>query len=457
MPPKLKRSKSLPSIPSIPSMPSLPKPWTDSPKRKAGKRIADMKDKVKKTGYNVFNTTYDKAKDITADLDVKAAKIKKGYDTNIKDFDGKTFLNKISGSDYFKRDFKNSDDKNPILKVIKFFETTLSDNKSILTKFTCKYINHVDTINKIPRTLLIYVSAFVIITELIIALISPVIQAIPAIGKPLDNLLKFFSLPKEIYYLVYGFLKFAVYVIILLSVIILIEKHSTCFNNPIIDLLYIFIVIILSILPFIYDLLSYIIHLAVLHGFYKYKCKRDADADENVIANKAVIIDYIKYVVLFIGLISFIYYFLRQYLTRGTMKLDEYQFIENLPLYMLLVPIFYIGIVTLTDFIENELSNVITFMMTQSDDDIPENTNCVTAPGSCENADESSITNLLKLIIYSVIAVVIIIIQKQDEVSEKFRDFIKSLGKTFTTNLSELVPTIKCTQSKNVIDCPVKV
>ena len=351
-------------------------------------------------------------------------------------FDDKTFLNKISGSDYFKQDKDN-----PILKVITFFEKTLNKNEFILDKFTSKYINHVDTFNKIPRTLLIFVSAFVIITELIIALISPVIQAIPAIGKPLDDLLKFFTLPKEIYYLVYGFVKFAVYVIILLSVIILIKDHSTCFNNKITDLLYIFIVIILSILPFIYDLLSYIIHLAILDGFYKYKCKRDADADENVIANKAVIIDYVKYVVLFFGFISFIYYFLRQYLTRGILPLE---FIEKLPLYMLLVPIFYIGIVTLTDFIENELSNVITFMMTHSDDDIPENTNCVTRPGSCENADESSITNLLKLIIYSVIAVVIIIIQKQDKVSEKFRDFVKSLGETFTENLSKLVPTVQC-------------
>lgn len=379
---------------------------------------------------------------------VKAAKIKKGYVANIKNFDGATFLNDISESKYLKQDKDN-----PILKLITFFETTLNKNEYILTKFTCKYINHVDTFNKIPRILLICVSAFVIITELIIALISPVIQAIPAIGKPLDNLLKFFSLPKEIYYLVYGFLKFAVYVIILLSVIIIIQEHSTCFKNSIFDLLYIFIVIILSILPFIYDLLSYIIHLAVLHGFYKYKCKRDADADENVIANKAVIIDYIKYVVLFIGFISFIYYFLRQYLTGGKMVLDEFKFIENLPLYMLLVPIFYIGIVTLTDFIENELSNVITFMMTQSDNDIPETTNCVTAPGSCENAEESSITNLLKLIIYSVIAVVIIIIQTKRKVSEKFRNFVDSLGGIFIKTLEKLKISIICAPSKRENKC----
>jgi hypothetical protein len=119
---------------------------------------------------------------------------------------------------------------------------------------------------------------------------------------------------------------------------------------------------------------------------------------------------------------------------------------------MLLVPIFYIGIVTLTDFIENELSNVITFMMTRTDDDIPENTNCVTASGGCENAEVSSITNLIKLIIYSVIAVVIIIIQKQDRVSKKFRDLVNLLGEIFTTTLSRVVGSKNCYRIK----CPTK-
>ena len=61
-------------------------------------------------------------------------------------------------------------------------------------------------------------------------------------------------------------------------------------------------------LPYLYDLLSYIIHLGIMDGFYRYKCQRDSEDNEKVIANKWINSSF-EFGILLIGLISFLYYF----------------------------------------------------------------------------------------------------------------------------------------------------
>ena len=341
-------------------------------------------------------------------------KAKESFNKNVSD-DDKKYMTKLKSE--LKDKYLKVGDANPIIKFMKFFEGSLKKNSHVLETFTNRYIKHADTLHLLPRTILYFVSMFVIITEAILVLLTPLIESIPFIGKPIVDLLNMLTLPKEIYYLIYGFVKLILCIVILLSVIILIKTNAGCFDNAIINILYVFIVIIIGLLPYLYDLLSYIIHLAILDGFYRYKCHRDSEEDENVLPNKLVLIDWLKYGILFIGFISFIYYFLRAYLSEGKLGDD---FIELLPLFMLLVPIFYLGINYLSEYIEKEISDVIVSMVGKLDDDIPEKKNCVTAPGSCENAGDSSITNLLKFIIYSVVCIVIIMIQK-NKVSEELR------------------------------------
>jgi len=167
----------------------------------------------------------------------------------------------------------------------------------------------------------------------------------------------------------------------------------------------------------IVSLFSYIIHLSVINGFYKIKCNSDSEVNEEVISNKLILIDTLKYGILIIGMISFIYYVLRENL-RG----EHYDpSIPNLPLYMLLIPGIYLFINYIIQFIEDEITNVIVNSVGKMDENYKEIKNCVTQPGSCENAGDSTVTNLIKLIVYTVISVIIINLQINDS-TYKFKD-----------------------------------
>lgn len=324
------------------------------------------------------------------------------------------------------------DKSNPIAKLIKIFEQTLSKGEPLLSKFSNFYLSKGDLLHYIPRTILLFLSIFIIITEVILLLISPVIEAIPFIGPPLLKLLQFFSLPKELYFMFYGGIKFILCFTILLSVIILIKQREKYFNASMKDILFLFIVFVINLLPYLYDLLSYIIHLGIMDGFYRYKCQRDSEANEKVIANKFNLIALLEFGILLIGLISFLYYFLRHYFYPSVKKDDTNPwYIESLPLFMFFVPILYLGILYICNFIEKELSDMVLTNMGSMDEDIPDEKNCVAGPGQCEDSDDNKLTGLLKLFIYGGISFFIVILQRTS-LSRAIRNVLEQ---TITTNI----------------------
>tara|TARA_X000000368_G_scaffold418633_1_gene419120 strand:+ start:8767 stop:11097 length:2331 start_codon:yes stop_codon:yes gene_type:complete len=325
------------------------------------------------------------------------------------------------------------DKNNPIAKLIKIFEETLSRGEPLLSKFSNFYLAKGDLLHYIPRTILLFLSIFIIITEVILLLISPVIEAIPFIGPPLLKLLQFFSLPKELYFMFYGGIKFVLCFTILLSVIILIKEREKYFSASMKDILFLFIVFVINLLPYLYDLLSYIIHLGIMDGFYRYKCQRDSEDNEKVIANKFNLITILEYGILLIGLISFLYYFLRHYFYPNVKKDDQKNpwYIESLPLFMFFVPILYLGILYICNFIEKELSDMVLTNMGSMDEDIPDEKNCVAGPGQCEDSDDNKLTGLLKLFIYGGISFFIVILQRTS-LSKTIRNVLEQ---TITTNI----------------------
>lgn len=347
-----------------------------------------------------------------------------------KSFEGKakTGFNKLQ-----KYKPEAGDTTNPIAKLIKNFEQTLSRGEPLLSKFSNFYLAKGDLLHYIPRTILIFLSLFIIITEVILLLIGPVIEAIPFIGPPLLKLLQFFSLPKELYFMFYGGIKFILCFTILLSVIILIKEREEYFSASMKDILFLFIVFVINLLPYLYDLLSYIIHLGIMDGFYRYKCQRDSEDNEKVIANKFNLIALLEFGILFIGIISFLYYFLRHYFYPNVKKDDEKNpwYIESLPLFMFFVPILYLGILYICNFIEKELSDMVLTNMGSMDEDIPDEKNCVAGPGQCEDSDDNKLTGLLKLIIYGGISFCIVILQRTS-LSKAIRN---TLEQTITTNI----------------------
>ena len=321
---------------------------------------------------------------------------------------------------------------NPIAKLIKSFEQMLQNGEPLLSKFSNFYLTKGDLIHLIPRTILLFLSIFIIITEVILLLISPVIEAIPYIGPPLLKLLQSFSLPKEIYFMFYGGIKFILCFTILLSVVILIKEREEYFSASMKDILFLFIVFVINLLPYLYDLLSYIIHLGIMDGFYRYKCQRDSEDNEKVIANKFNLIALLEFGILLIGLISFLYYFLRHYFYPNVKKDDTNPwYIESLPLFMFFVPILYLGILYICNFIEKELSDMVLTNMGSMDEDIPDEKNCVAGPGQCEDSDDNKLTGLLKLFIYGGISFFIVILQRTS-LSKAIRNVLEQ---TITTNI----------------------
>lgn len=328
------------------------------------------------------------------------------------------------------------DINNPIAKLIKIFEQTLQNGEPLLSKFSNFYLTKGDLIHLIPRTILLFLSIFIIITEVILLLISPVIEAIPFIGPPLLKLLQFFSLPKELYFMFYGGIKFVLCFTILLSVIILIKEREDYFSASMKDILFLFIVFVINLLPYLYDLLSYIIHLGIMDGFYRYKCQRDSEDNEKVIANKFNLIAFLEFGILLIGLISFLYYFLRHYFYPSVTKEDPNNswYIESLPLFMFFVPILYLGILYICNFIEKELSDMVLTNMSSMDEDIPDEKNCVAGPGQCEDSDDNKLTGLLKLFIYGGISFFIVILQRTS-LSKTIRNVLEQ---TIITNIMSI-------------------
>ena len=328
------------------------------------------------------------------------------------------------------------DINNPIAKLIKIFEQTLQNGEPLLSKFSNFYLTKGDLIHLIPRTILLFLSIFIIITEVILLLISPVIEAIPFIGPPLLKLLQFFSLPKELYFMFYGGIKFVLCFTILLSVIILIKEREDYFSASMKDILFLFIVFVINLLPYLYDLLSYIIHLGIMDGFYRYKCQRDSEDNEKVIANKFNLIAILEFGILLIGLISFLYYFLRHYFYPNVKKDDQKNpwYIESLPLFMFFVPILYLGILYICNFIEKELSDMVLTNMSSMNEDIPDEKNCVAGPGQCEDSDDNKLTGLLKLFIYGGISFFIVILQRTS-LSKTIRNVLEQ---TIITNIMSI-------------------
>ena len=323
------------------------------------------------------------------------------------------------------------DTTNPIAKLIKIFEQTLSRGEPLLSKFSNFYLAKGDLLHYIPRTILLFLSIFIIITEVILLLISPVIEAIPFIGPPLLKLLQFFSLPKELYFMFYGGIKFILCFTILLSVIILIKQREKYFNASMKDILFLFIVFVINLLPYLYDLLSYIIHLGIMDGFYRYKCQRDSEDNEKVIANKFNLIAFLEFGILLIGLISFLYYFLRHYFYPNINSEQDTWYIDSLPLFMFFVPILYLGILYICNYIEKELSEMVLTNMSSMNEDIPQEKNCVAGPGQCEDSDDNKLTGLLKLFIYGGISFFIVILQRTS-LSKAIRNVLEQ---TITSNI----------------------
>lgn len=323
------------------------------------------------------------------------------------------------------------DETNPIAKLIKSFEQMLQNGEPLLSKFSNFYLTKGDLIHLIPRTILLFLSIFIIITEVILLLISPVIEAIPYIGPPLLKLLQSFSLPKEIYFMFYGGIKFILCFTILLSVVILIKEREEYFSASMKDILFLFIVFVINLLPYLYDLLSYIIHLGIMDGFYRYKCQRDSEDNEKVIANKFNLIALLEFGILLIGLISFLYYFLRHYFYPNATSETNGWYIDSLPLFMFFVPILYLGILYICNFIEKELSDMVLTNMSSMDEDIPDEKNCVAGPGQCEDSDDNKLTGLLKLFIYGGISFFIVILQRTS-LSKTIRNVLEQ---TITTNI----------------------
>lgn len=323
------------------------------------------------------------------------------------------------------------DENNPIAKLIKSFEQMLQNGEPLLSKFSNFYLSKGDILHYIPRTILLFLSIFIIITEVILLLISPVIEAIPFIGPPLLKLLQFFSLPKELYFMFYGGIKFVLCFTILLSVIILIKEREQYFSASMKDILFLFIVFVINLLPYLYDLLSYIIHLGIMDGFYRYKCQRDSEDNEKVIANKFNLIALLEFGILLIGLISFLYYFLRHYFYPNATSETNGWYIDSLPLFMFFVPILYLGILYICNFIEKELSDMVLTNMSSMDEDIPDEKNCVAGPGQCEDSDDNKLTGLLKLFIYGGISFFIVILQRTS-LSKAIRNVLEQ---TITTNI----------------------
>lgn len=323
------------------------------------------------------------------------------------------------------------DINNPIAKLIKSFEQMLHNGEPLLSKFSNFYLSKGYILHYIPRTILLFLSLFIIITEVILLLISPVIEAIPYIGPPLLKLLQSFSLPKEIYFMFYGGIKFILCFTILLSVIILIKQREQYFSASMKDILFLFIVFVINLLPYLYDLLSYIIHLGIMDGFYRYKCQRDSEDNEKVIANKFNLIALLEFGILLIGLISFLYYFLRHYFYPNATSETNGWYIDSLPLFMFFVPILYLGILYICNFIEKELSDMVLTNMSSMDEDIPDEKNCVAGPGQCEDSDDNKLTGLLKLFIYGGISFFIVILQRTS-LSKAIRNVLEQ---TITTNI----------------------
>lgn len=349
--------------------------------------------------------------------------------------------------------------ENPIIQMMKKIEDILAKNKDPFKKMIKSIDDNKDTLHLIPRNILVYITIFIIISEVILMLITPVLKAIPFIGEPLVELLNFFVLPKEIYFLGYGFFKMIINIFILFIVIKIITLDendggiNSSFNISITNLISVLgLVIIMSIIGIV-SLFSYIIHLSVINGFYKIKCNSDSEDNEEVISNKLILIDTLKYGILIIGMISFIYYVLREKYKGGYEVI-----IPNLPLYMLLIPGIYLFIDFIIQFIEDEITNVIVNSVGKMDENYKEIKNCVTQPGSCENAGDSTVTNLIKLIVYTVISVIIIYLQINDSTFKlknseyitfeqhvaKFLDFAKkSFEDTVKAEVEKLKPEEK--------------
>lgn len=311
---------------------------------------------------------------------------------------------------------------NPIIQMMKKIEHLLINNKDPFKNIIRSIDNKKDTLHLIPRNILVCITVFIIISEVILKLITPVLKAIPFIGEPLVDLLNFFVLPKEIYFLGYGFFKMIINIFILFIVIKIItldekEGINSSFNLSITNLISVLgLVMIMSIIGIV-SLFSYIIHLSVINGFYKIKCNSDSEDNEEVISNKLILINTLKYGILIIGMISFIYYVLRE-----KYKGEDNTPIPNLPLYMLLIPGIYLFIDFIIQFIEDEITNVIVNSVGKMDENYKEIKNCVTQPGSCENAEDSTVTNLIKLIVYTVISFTIIDLQLNDSEYKKSND-----------------------------------
>lgn len=344
--------------------------------------------------------------------------------------------------------------ENPIIQMMKKIEDLLIKNKEPFKNIIKLIDENSDTLHLIPRNILVYITLFIIIVEVILMLITPVLKAIPFIGEPLVDLLNLFILPKEIYFWGYGFFKMIVNIFILFIVIKIITFDqasggiNSLFKLSITNLIGVLgLVIIMSIIGIV-SLFSYIIHLSVINGFYKIKCNSDSEVNEEVISNKLILIDTMKYGILIIGMISFIYYILRE-----KFKGETTTAIPELPLYMLLIPGIYLFIDFIIQFIEDEITNVIVNSVGKMDKNYKEIKNCVTQPGICENARFSTVINLIKLIVYTVISFIIIELQINDSIY-KSKDFnyttLEEHVKIFLDFPKEIINTTVNKQLRNL-------
>ena len=382
----------------------------------------NKKDELKTNVNSGLNYGKGFVKGLKDDIKSKKDDIKSKKDEYLKKGNNKEVFSNVSS--FFKPNLKSfyKDNKgklitgteNPIIKMMNKLEKLLKNNHNSFINIIKLIDENKDALHLIPRNILVYITLFIIIVEVILLLITPVLKAIPFIGEPLVDLLNFFILPKEIYFLGYGFFKMIVNIFILFIVIKIITYGG---DQGINDSLSISITKLISVLGLgiilsiigIVSLFSYIIHLSVLNGFYKIKCNKDGEDNEEVIPNKLILIDILKYGILIIGMISFIYYVLRENLKRTTNTK-----IPNLPLYMLLIPGIYLFIDFIIQFIEDEITNVIVNTVGKLDENYKETKNCVTQPGSCENAGDSTVINIIKLIVYTVISYIIINLQLND-------------------------------------------
>tara|TARA_B100000900_G_scaffold299845_1_gene258405 strand:+ start:51 stop:1094 length:1044 start_codon:yes stop_codon:yes gene_type:complete len=295
-------------------------------------------------------------------------------------------------------------------------------NDKILKVINESYNKSANFFNVIPRIILFYFSIIIIILEVLLS----ILWNIPfGIGNFIKSFTSSWVLPKETYFYLYSFFKSIFIIIVLLSLIFVGNGLYQLTDIKKYDYPILVVKACLMYGVYLIDVFSYIIHLAIIDAFYRKRCLFDQESSSKKNPNKSSIINYIKTIVISLMILSLLYIFIYKLLINGQSS--------KFGLIVFTLTIMYFIVLYISDYIEKDISDLILFWFGLANGENTDNgffPKCVGDDNSeCDNTFMSTgysiAINLFKSFIYICACISILWVQKNREMADMFRNFIK--------------------------------